>query len=70
MSVTPPGNHGSTMSVSIGGGMIQQVIWEVGGGSSYPTLTKTNYPDWAFLMKVKLWVRGLWSTVDKGCEDL
>jgi hypothetical protein len=33
------------------------VIREVGGGSSYPTLTKTNYSDWALLMKVKLKVR-------------
>jgi hypothetical protein len=34
--------------------VIQRVIHEVGGGSSYPALTKTNYSDWALLMKVKL----------------
>jgi hypothetical protein len=30
------------------------VICEVGGWSSYPVLIKTNYSDWALLMKVKL----------------
>jgi uncharacterized membrane protein YgcG len=45
------------------------VIREVGGGSSYPTLTKTNYSDWALLMKVKLKVRGLWSVIEFGGGD-
>jgi hypothetical protein len=47
-----------------GDGAIQRVIREVGGGSSYPTLTKTNYSVWALLMKVKLKARGLWSAGD------
>jgi hypothetical protein len=51
------------------GGAIQRVIHEVGGGSSYPTLTKTNYSDWALLMMVKLQARGLWSAVDPGGGD-
>jgi hypothetical protein len=36
------------------GVMIQRVIHKVGGGSSYPTLTRTNYSDWALLVKMKL----------------
>jgi hypothetical protein len=32
-------------------------------------LTKTNYSDWALLMRVKLKVWGLWVTVDKGDVD-
>lgn len=39
---------------------IQRVIHEVSGGISYPTLTKSNYSDWALLMKVKLKARALW----------
>jgi hypothetical protein len=39
--------------------VIQRVIREVGGRSSYPALTKTNYSDWALLMKVKLKVHAL-----------
>ena len=49
--------------------MIQRVIHEVGGGSSYPVLTKTNYSDWALLMTVKLKARALWDVVDQGGAD-
>jgi hypothetical protein len=41
----------------------------MGGGSSYPTLTKANYFNWALLMKVKLKERGLWKAVESGSED-
>jgi hypothetical protein len=62
------GSSGSSGS-DPGGGVVQQVIREVGVGSSYPTLTKSNYPDWALLMKVKLKARGLWEAVDCGGAD-
>jgi hypothetical protein len=39
--------------------VIQRVIREVGDGSSCPALTKTNYSNWALLMKVKLKKRAL-----------
>jgi hypothetical protein len=48
------------------GVVIQRVIREVGGGSSYPALIKTNYSDWALLMKVKLKARALWSVIENG----
>jgi hypothetical protein len=48
------------------GAVIQRVIHEVGGGSSYPALTKTNDSDWALLMKVKLKPRALWSVIEDG----
>jgi hypothetical protein len=51
------------------GVVIQTVIREVGGGSSYPTLTKTNYSDWTLLMKVKLNARALWSIIEDGGAD-
>jgi hypothetical protein len=51
------------------GVVIQRVIYEVGGGSSYPSLTKSNYTDWALLMKVKLKVRALWSVIENGGVD-
>jgi hypothetical protein len=63
------GQRGSGGGDPSSGGAVQQVIREVGGGSSYPTLTKTNYSDWALLMKVKLKARGLWSTVESGGGD-
>jgi hypothetical protein len=51
------------------GVVIQRVIREVGGGSTYPTLTKTNYSDWALLMKVKLKARALWSVIEDNGAD-
>jgi hypothetical protein len=46
------------------GVVIQRVIRELGGGNSYPALTKTNYSDWTLLMKVKLKVQALWSVIE------
>jgi hypothetical protein len=48
------------------GVVIQRVIREVGGGSSYPALTKTNYSNWVLLMKVKLKAWALWSIIKDG----
>jgi hypothetical protein len=60
------GKRSSDDDTSKDGVVIQRVIHEVGGGSSYPALTKTNYSDWALLMKVKLKVRALWSVIENG----
>jgi hypothetical protein len=51
------------------GVVIQRVIREVGGGSSYPALTKTNYSDWVLLMKVKLKAQALWSIIADDSAD-
>jgi hypothetical protein len=48
MSMTQRAGDGRN---SAGGSAVQRVIREVGGGSSYPSLTKMNYSDWALLMK-------------------
>jgi hypothetical protein len=36
------------------------------GTTSYPVLTKSNYNDWALLMKIKLEARSLWMAIDPG----
>ena len=38
-------------------------------GISWPTLTRTNYGEWAVTMKVKLRARRLWNTIDKGTDN-
>ncbi|WVZ61907.1 hypothetical protein U9M48_011715 [Paspalum notatum var. saurae] len=60
------GGNGDDNAGGSGGTVVQRVIHEVGGGTSYPALTKTNYSDWAALMKVKLKARALWAAVDPG----
>ncbi|CAA7408159.1 unnamed protein product [Spirodela intermedia] len=47
-------------------GVVQRVIREVSAGTGFPMLTKTNYSDWALLMKVKLRARLLWIAIEKG----
>jgi hypothetical protein len=49
--------------------VIHMVIREVGGGSNYHALTKSNYSDWALLMKVKLKARTLWSIIEDSGAD-
>jgi hypothetical protein len=58
-----------------GGGevVVCEVVRDGGGGGgsvSYPTLTKTNYTEWAILMRVALQGAGLWDVVefDEGTE--
>jgi hypothetical protein len=36
------------------------------GLTNYLLLTKTNYNQWALLMRIKLEVRGLWAAFDPG----
>ena len=38
-------------------------------GTSWPTLTRTNYGEWSVTMKVKLRARWLWNAVDKGANN-
>jgi hypothetical protein len=63
------GKRSGDDNTSKDGVVIQRVIHEVGGGSSYPALTKTNYSDWALLMKVKLKAQALWSVIENGDAD-
>ena len=37
--------------------------------TSWPTLTRTNYGEWALTMKVKLRARWLWNAIDKGIDN-
>ncbi|KAI4331133.1 hypothetical protein MLD38_029350 [Melastoma candidum] len=43
--------------------------WENDGAVHFPPLTRTNYADWAILMKVQLQAQGLWDVVEDGPGD-
>jgi hypothetical protein len=43
---------------------MQQASRETGMPLRYPVLTRTNYADWALLMRVNLQAQGLWADVD------
>ena len=45
------------------------MVRDVGPGGGWPTLTKTNYVEWAAVMEVKLQVRHMWEAVRYGDVD-
>ena len=38
-------------------------------GTSWSTLTRTNYGEWSVTMKVKLRAQRLWNTINKGTDN-
>src|SRR4051812_47716469 len=45
---------------------VRTVVREVGPGVGWPTLTKTNYVEWAAVMRIRLQVRHMWEAVQHG----
>jgi hypothetical protein len=48
---------------------IQAIVRDVGPAGGWPTLTKTNYVEWAAVMSVRLQVRHMWEAVRYGDVD-
>jgi hypothetical protein len=48
---------------------IQAIVRDIGPGGGWPTLTKTNYVEWAAVMRVRLQVRHMWEAVRYGDVD-
>jgi hypothetical protein len=48
---------------------IQAIVRDVGPDGGWPTLTKTNYVEWAAVMRVWLQVRHMWEAVRYGDVD-
>jgi hypothetical protein len=72
MSRPPHQGRSPQRTASRGGQLIvERVVEKVAsaGPANYPTLTKTNYIQWALLMRIKLEARGLWGAVDPGGAD-
>jgi hypothetical protein len=60
---TPPRSGGNNDS----GGFGQQVVREIGvRPANWSLLTKTNYIEWALIIKIKLQARNLWETIELG----
>ncbi|WVZ88673.1 LOW QUALITY PROTEIN: hypothetical protein U9M48_035165 [Paspalum notatum var. saurae] len=63
---TPPGGSGGGSNALV----IHCVTKEISSSESFPTLTRSNYYDWAACMRVMLQARGLWIAVSIGTNDL
>jgi hypothetical protein len=48
---------------------IQAIVRDVGPGGVWPTVTKTNYVEWAAVMRVRLQVWHMWEAVRYGDVD-
>jgi hypothetical protein len=55
-----------------GGGELvvrERVVRESTGSATYPTLTRSNYAEWAMVMRVQLQAQHLWDVIQYGAED-
>ena len=61
-------NSGTAVAAQPQSEVVVHTVREV-SGTSWPTLTRTNYDEWAVTRKVKLRARWLWNAVDKGTDN-
>jgi len=61
-------NSGTAVAAQPRQEVIVRTVREV-SGTSWPTLTRTNYGEWSVTMKVKLRARRLWNAIDKGTDN-
>jgi hypothetical protein len=47
----------------------ERVVRENPGSMQFPTLTRTNYAEWAMVMRVKLQAARLWDVIEFGADD-
>jgi hypothetical protein len=69
-SVSPPSRRGRSM-IRGGGEIIvcERVVREGSSSAQYPTLTRTNYAEWAMVMRVQLQAQHLWDVIEYGADD-
>jgi hypothetical protein len=69
-SVSPTRRRGR--SLVRGGGEIvvhERIYCESSGSAQYPILTRTNYAEWAMVMRVQLQAAHLWDTIEYGLDE-
>jgi hypothetical protein len=63
------GDRNGSGSGRSGGLVIHRVTKEISSSDAFPTLTKTNYHDWAVLLRVMLQAWGMWLAVSVSTDD-
>jgi hypothetical protein len=65
------GAHGGGARDDVDCGLygVRTVVRDVGPGVGWPTLTKTNYVEWAAIMRIRLQVRHMWKAVQDSDVD-
>jgi hypothetical protein len=49
--------------------VVERVVEKASTAIVYPVLTRTNYAEWALVMRVNLQAAGLWEVISKGAGD-
>ncbi|KAK1620484.1 hypothetical protein QYE76_026001 [Lolium multiflorum] len=70
-SLSPALRRGRSPSRRGGGEMVvrERVVRESTGSAQYPTLTRSNYPEWAMVMRVQLQAQHLWDVIQYGADE-
>jgi hypothetical protein len=70
-SLSPVVRRGRSPSRRGGGEMVvhECVVRESTGSAQYPTLTRSNYAEWAMVMRVQLQAQHLWDVIKYGVDD-
>ncbi|XP_066392138.1 uncharacterized protein [Miscanthus floridulus] len=63
-SWSPPGGHSGGGGGDDRGLVLHRTVKELGNNAGWPMLTRTNYTDWAALMRVMLQGRHLWDAIN------
>ncbi|WVZ63122.1 hypothetical protein U9M48_012781 [Paspalum notatum var. saurae] len=59
-----PGSKGGDKKIGDDDASSSRTVRDVGVPANWPVLTKTNYTEWALLMRIKMKARNLWDAVE------
>uniref|UniRef100_A0ACD6A031 Uncharacterized protein n=1 Tax=Avena sativa TaxID=4498 RepID=A0ACD6A031_AVESA len=70
-SLSPAPRRGRSPSRRGGGELVvrESVVRESTGSANYPTLTRSNYAEWAMVMRVQLQAQHLWDVIEYGTDE-
>ena len=46
--------------------IVERIVWQTSSMVQLPPLARTNYTEWALVMRVRLQAQGLWEVVEHG----
>jgi hypothetical protein len=68
-SASPTPRRGRSLIRGGGEIVVRERVIRDGGNTRYPTLTRTNYAEWAMVMRVQLQAAHLWDVIEYGAEE-
>ena len=71
LSTSPMTRRGRSLTRRGGGELVvrERVVRESTSSAQYPTLTRSNYAEWAMVMRVQLQAHHLWDAIEYGADE-